>query len=115
MSARDSFRIGKNLPKPFRFKLVKDRTHVYMYCASLLESSSAYRQLPQRGESAAPILTLASRFEIGFNLFKSLAFGFRQEKGRDDKVNHGKGGEHEEHRGIAVLADKWQEDARQSG
>lgn len=50
--------------------------------------------------------------EILFNLFEGLAFGFGQEEGGSDKVNHRAAGPEHKHRCIAVFADSRQKDRR---
>src|SRR5579863_10605695 len=49
-------------------------------------------------------------FEVSFDFLERLAFGFRQEPGGGDEVNHGAAGESEERGRGAIAADGGQED-----
>jgi hypothetical protein len=40
---------------------------------------------------------LSSRFKMGLNLFQGLAFGFWQEEGYNQEVDHREAGEQKEH------------------
>jgi len=54
-------------------------------------------------------------FEVFLDFFQSFALGFGQEEGGGDEVDDGEAGEHEEHGGVAVLADDRQENCREGG
>src|ERR1039458_7665435 len=61
-----------------------------------------------------PFRSLSPRLKVSLDLLQSLAFCLRKQEDRHEEVNHREAGEHEEDRGISVLADERQKDPRRS-